>query len=180
MKVKTTTTSLALSFLTLIISSLHPQLSFSQTSHQENLGSTNKHNLLEQISNRVKLLDIKAPSTPENLTVNPADWTNTDSFVITWQNPEDKSGIKGCFYKLDNLPTSNNDGVYVAGEGINSLTGIKVNTDGAHLIYIWLKDRRNNVDYHNYAVGALKLDRIAPEFVINSPQDESWIGIEYE
>ncbi|UCE37749.1 MAG: Ig-like domain-containing protein [Thermoplasmata archaeon] len=106
--------------------------------------------------------DATAPSSPLDVTANPSSWTSTNLFDVLWTNPADLSGIAGAFYKLDNPPTSDTDGTYVAGGGITSLNDITVSGDGAHTIYIWLKDNASNTDYTTYSTTVLYYDSTAP------------------
>ncbi|MFX0022776.1 MAG: hypothetical protein ACFE9S_10640, partial [Candidatus Hermodarchaeota archaeon] len=60
-------------------------------------------------------LDTSDPIAPSSLTATSSSWTNLDSFNITWVNPSDMSGIVGAYYKLNEVPTSDYDGIYVPG-----------------------------------------------------------------
>lgn len=95
---------------------------------------------------------------PIALSAHPHDWSPINSFNITWNNPFDPSGYMGAYYKLDSPPTSNTDGTYVNGMNIWSITGITVSGNGAHDIYIWLKDGESNVNFHKYATTTLYFD----------------------
>ncbi|MHA1321125.1 MAG: hypothetical protein ACTSQ1_15145, partial [Promethearchaeota archaeon] len=88
--------------------------------------------------------------------------TNVDSFDLSWSNPVDTSGIVGAYYKLDSAPTTDTDGIYVAGVDIESITGISVTTDDNHTVYVWLVDDAGNVDYINFATTQLYLDATDP------------------
>jgi hypothetical protein len=115
-------------------------------------------------NNRVTLtlrLDMTIDS-PTNLTATPSGWSGTDSFALTWINPSDISSIVGAFYKLDTPPTSENDGVFVPGMWIAFISNISVLEDGAHTIYLWLKDGAGNIGYEEYASTTLSLDTTAP------------------
>jgi hypothetical protein len=113
------------------------------------------------------ILDTTPPAAPSNLTASPSGWTNINSFSVSWTNPSDLSGIAGAWYKLDNPPTSNTDGTYVAGLGRTSLSGITVSGDGSHTIYVWLQDVAGNVNYSNYSTTTLYLDTVPPSAPIN-------------
>ncbi len=72
-----------------------------------------------------------------------------NSFVISWTNPNDLSGIIGVYYKVDSPPSSNKDGTYVAGVNISQII-VNMLDSGNHTIYIWLVDSAGNVNYTNY------------------------------
>jgi glutathione peroxidase-family protein len=106
---------------------------------------------------------------PIGVATSPSGWTN--SFNISWTNPSDLAGIAGVFYKLDSAPISNSNGTYIAGAGINKLSGITVSSSGVHIVYIWLKDAAGNVDFNKYNTTNLYFDNLinAPIGVSASP-----------
>ncbi|MFX0073894.1 MAG: hypothetical protein ACFE96_00520 [Candidatus Hermodarchaeota archaeon] len=107
-------------------------------------------------------LDTAAPSAPLLFGATPDSWTGTDNFDLYWTNPSGGSGIIGAYYKLDSAPTSNSDGIYVAGVDIEAILGISVITDGVHTVYVWLNDSLGNINYLNYNSTQLYLDTTAP------------------
>ncbi|MFX1430641.1 MAG: hypothetical protein ACFFCY_10805 [Promethearchaeota archaeon] len=124
-------------------------------------------------------LDISNPDSPLTITANPSSWTNLDDFDIFWVNPSDMSGIVGAYYKLDSPPTSNDNGIYVAGVDLESITGITVGTEGNHTLYVWLVDSAGNVDYITYTVSYLCLDvsdPSSPLTLIANPS--SWTNVD--
>ncbi|MFX0144971.1 MAG: hypothetical protein ACFE9C_12950, partial [Candidatus Hodarchaeota archaeon] len=130
-------------------------------------------------SDAIIRLDKIAPGAPLILTSDPSSWTNIDDFNLSWTNPLEPSGIIGAYYKLDSPPASNNNGTYVAGENIESITGITVSTEGNHTVYVWLVDAAGNVDYTNYAITYLCLDVFnpnSPQFLTANPS--SWTNVD--
>jgi len=117
-------------------------------------------------------LDTTDPSSPSGLAADPSSWTSTDDFDLSWSNPADLSGIAGAYYKLYSAPTSDTDGTYQAGADITSITGITVGSEGAHNIYVWLRDAAGNVDYTTYALTQLFLDITDPS-VLNVSSSKS-------
>jgi hypothetical protein len=112
---------------------------------------------------------------PDNLMAPPDDWTNTNSFTVIWENPVDISGIAGAYYKLNIPPTSNSDGIYLSGNDTNSISGIAVDNDGNHLVYVWLKDIAGNVNYSKNSTANLYLDSTPPRRVKNlSVEPDTW------
>ncbi|MFX1553368.1 MAG: hypothetical protein ACFFBV_05525, partial [Promethearchaeota archaeon] len=119
-------------------------------------------------------LDTMNPEAPINLSATPSTWTNIDNFTLSWVNPLDMSGIFGAYYKLDALPNNNTDGNYKPGVNITSITGIIVGSDGAHAIYVWLKDDAGNVNYTNYEFIQVYLDTTKPIIIDNQEGDDVW------
>ncbi|MBC7224268.1 MAG: hypothetical protein H5T59_08365, partial [Anaerolineae bacterium] len=107
-------------------------------------------------------IDAQEPGAPVNLTAFPATWSATNAFTVTWENPGDPSGVSGAYYKLDAPPTSDTDGTLVLGEGLTQITNISVSGDGAHPIYVWLRDGAGNADRTKRSVTTLYLDATAP------------------
>ncbi|MGQ9584984.1 MAG: OmpL47-type beta-barrel domain-containing protein [Anaerolineae bacterium] len=120
-------------------------------------------------------IDVENPSAPINLTALPSTWTRTNAFTVTWENPGDPSGVSGAYYKLDTPPTSDTDGTLVLGEGLTQITGITVTGDGAHPIYVWLRDGAGNADRTQRSVTPLYLDTQAPGAPTNLiPSPAGW------
>lgn len=114
------------------------------------------------------LIDTQPPTPPSGLSVEPAGWTNVDSFTVRWKrNPPDTSGIGGAYCKLDDPPLGPTDYyTYTRGNDVKEISGISVGQDGIHDVYIWLEDRAGNSDYelgHFPLIDAFHLDRVAPQ-----------------
>lgn len=120
-------------------------------------------------------VDISSPSAPITVTATPSSWTNVNSFDINWTNPGDTSGIvTGAYYKLDSPPTSDTDGTWV---GAKPIIGISVAGEGAHTIYVWLKDNVGNIDYQNNSTTTLYFDNTppgAPTIYSSTHQEGIW------
>jgi len=99
---------------------------------------------------------------PKSIKANPSSWTSTNSFMVSWENPGDFSGIIGAYYKLGTAPISNTDGTYVSDDGLVSIKDIQVDSDGENTVYIWLKDKAENVNYRNHSSVNLYYDSSAP------------------
>lgn len=120
-------------------------------------------------------IDRTAPAAPLSLTADPITWTNINQFDLNWTNPADLSGIAGAYYRLDTPPAFGSDGTWVAGEDIHSLQDISASGNGAHPIYIWLKDKAGNVLASNRASTTLYLDTIRPGAPTNLiPEPAGW------
>ncbi|MFX0007373.1 MAG: hypothetical protein ACFFAV_11695, partial [Candidatus Hermodarchaeota archaeon] len=119
-------------------------------------------------------LDTSDPLAPSSLIATPGLWTNIDSFNLTWVNPFDLSGISGVYYKLDEAPISDNNGIYTAGVNIESISGISVSSDGNHTIYVWLVDAAGNIDYSNVGTVQMYLDALEPSIIDSQDGDNNW------
>lgn len=108
--------------------------------------------------------DSSAPAAPTNLTVTPDGWTNVNQFSFQWTNPSELSGIAGVWYRLDTPPIAPNNGTYVAGDNIQTLSNLTFSglTQGQHTLYIWLEDKLGNVDHGNRASVVFKYDSLPP------------------
>ncbi|MFX0144972.1 MAG: hypothetical protein ACFE9C_12955, partial [Candidatus Hodarchaeota archaeon] len=122
-------------------------------------------------------LDMSDPSSPLTLTANPSSWTNVDDFDVSWTNPSDLSGIIGAYYKLDYPPISNENGTFVSGVNIESITGITVGTEGNHTVYVWLVDSAGNINHSNYATIHLYLDLSIPLIIDLQDGDDTWRNV---
>ena len=84
--------------------------------------------------------DTAAPVAPLNLTAA----TNSDStFVITWTNPSDPSGISEYYYKTGSAPVSDFDTTgrfHAAPDTLRAAEG---------MLYVWLVDSSGNLNYQN-------------------------------
>ncbi len=90
-------------------------------------------------------IDLVPPATINHVPiVSPAGWTKTNCFSIRWdENPSDISGIGGVYYSFTE-PTSPTDGTLVEGDSITSIPCVQVPPelgDGAHELYLWLRDK---------------------------------------
>ena len=104
-------------------------------------------------------IDSQPPTSPLSMTAQPITWSK-GSFTITWNVPDDLSGIGAAYYRFDAPPTSPTDGVHVT--TTNILTGLNPAGDGSHLTYVWLVDRAGNVDHTQKANVSLLVDRTPP------------------
>ena len=95
----------------------------------------------------------------------PSGWTGCNCFDITWdKNPPDASGIGGVYYSFSD-PESSTGGTLVPGDGILSLSCVQVPADlgdGAHNVYIWLRDKAGRSDHRTRQVVTVRLDRVPP------------------
>ncbi|MGE5602709.1 MAG: hypothetical protein ACM30E_06640, partial [Nitrososphaerales archaeon] len=110
-------------------------------------------------------VDATPPAAPEGLVASPAAWTNAASFTVSWTNPADVAGIAGAWYKLDTAPTSPTDGTYVATQGNipELIPGERGAGDGAHAVYVWLRDTLGRADPKTAAMTTLYWDTTAPD-----------------
>ncbi len=125
-------------------------------------------------------IDRTAPAAPIDLTANPITWTNINQFSLSWTNPVDLSGIVGAYYKLDTPPGYADDGILVTGANIQSISNISVSGDGAHAVYVWLKDTAGNVLSSQRSSTTLYLDTVRPGAPTNlTPSPAGWSSSPY-
>jgi M6 family metalloprotease-like protein len=99
-----------------------------------------------------------------NLQVNPTGWSNSNSFLIQWNNPQDNSYIEGAFYKLNSPPTSNIDYTKnVTGYDLDAILITDTLSDGMHPVYVWLRDAENVSDYTTAKSINIFYDGTAPD-----------------
>jgi hypothetical protein len=105
-------------------------------------------------------VDQTAPPAPISLQVEPAGWSRTNSFTLSWLNPQDLSGLSGLYYKLGSLPISPTDGISVSTS--QSSLSVSATAEGEVPVYLWLVDRACNSDHQRRASATLKYDNTAP------------------
>ena len=101
-------------------------------------------------------IDTTPPAPPTKIDITPNDWTNTNSFNISWTNPSEgiTSGVKtGAWYHIGSSEPVQADGTWVDQISFT----INVAPEGDSTIYIWLEDRVGNTDSNNFKNGTLKL-----------------------
>ncbi len=113
-------------------------------------------------------VDTQPPSSPLTPAPQPPGWTNLNSFGAVWTNPSDLSGIGGAWYKLDTAPTAANDGIFVAGDGLSSLSGVSVAGDGSHTLWFWLADKLGHTDQASAVSVTLLYDATPPAALTNA------------
>jgi predicted alpha-1,2-mannosidase len=122
------------------------------------------------------VIDTVPPSPPENIVAVPSGWKSTDNFTVRWTNPPDLSGENGAYYKLNSVPTADNDGTLVARENISSLENIKATMQGTNTVYVWLKDKAGNDNYLSFSSCTLRFDNGKPSaFDLISPENNARI-----
>jgi hypothetical protein len=102
---------------------------------------------------------------PENITVNPKNWSSTNSFIIDWTNPIDLSEIKtGAYYYIgDNPPNSQANATWSSKKPFTISNPIK----GRSIVYLWLEDNAGNSNYTKYSYVNLKFDESPPKIEHN-------------
>lgn len=104
------------------------------------------------------------PAAPINLTAGGSTpyspWQTIPAFQINWQTPADESGVVRSLWKLGQAPTANFD-TTGSGPARGPMT-IQMLQEGRQWLYVWLIDKQNNVNYHNYSRVMLRYDAHAP------------------
>ncbi len=124
-----------------------------------------------------KTTSLKYDSTidpPENLEVVPSSWHNINSFDIVWTNPDELSGITEAYYRLNSPPTSNFDGVKVAGDNIQLISGLTVPHQGKHTLYLWLVDSAQNIDFSKNTSAMIYYETTDPGIPLNVTVTPGW------
>jgi hypothetical protein len=111
--------------------------------------------------------DLVPPDSPQQLAADPASWTSTDRFTLTWQNPSDPSGIAGVYVKVGAPPSGSDDGTFYTGEQISHISGVAVTSPGPQEAYLWLEDSAGNSDYTTAASVTLYYDPDGPGSPLN-------------
>ncbi len=121
---------------------------------------------LEDVRLATIRLDFEAPGEPQNVAVQPYDWTPTNAFTLTWTNPSDLSGVVKAYYRIGSPPEGPRDGSPIPPDELAS--GIAVPGEGAWDVYLWLEDRAGNVDESHGVVlhKALRYDVTPPSSVL--------------
>ncbi|MBD3288942.1 T9SS type A sorting domain-containing protein, partial [candidate division KSB1 bacterium] len=115
-------------------------------------------------------IDTIPPIAPIDLMANganPSRWQISNSFIITWQNPFDPSNLSRALYKLGAPPGSNFDTTATA----STIPPLKITAteEFGQMLYLWLMDGSNNVDYRNHAAINLRYDATPPVVKIKCP-----------
>lgn len=123
-------------------------------------------------------VDTTAPGSPIDPVPQPDGWHNVDDFGAAWTNPSDASGISGVWYKLGSAPLAANDGTFVAGDNIESISGISVGSDGEHQLWLWLADGLDNADHNSAVAVTLRLDTQRPGPLTNAAATpDDWTNV---
>ncbi len=110
--------------------------------------------------------DITPPAAPIAVNVagkNPSPWQNSPEFVVEWQHPPDPSSIAAAYYKLGAPPQhdADADDSTVVDPQVGRLI-VRVNGEGEHTLWLWLKDGRGNRSRLNAAAVRLRYDSTPP------------------
>jgi hypothetical protein len=114
--------------------------------------------------------DPEPPGSPLQLAPNPAGWSTTNNFGLTWSNPPDLSGVATACYRLEapSLVPADFDGCQ-AGSNIEALEGVTVPDCGEYTAFVWLADAAGNADPATATSTALRFDAIPPWSVTAAP-----------
>ena len=67
--------------------------------------------------------DKTPPLKPNNMIAEPSGWSSINNFTVSWDNPNELSGIAGAFYSLDIEPVPVTIGTYIEGDDIFLIPG---------------------------------------------------------
>ncbi len=110
--------------------------------------------------------DTVAPDPPTDAKFSPETWTNAASVTLRWTTPSDQSGIAFAYLKLGEAPGNVNDfdlehTVKAAAGEVDSVSFAAVQ-EGESPVYLWFKDRSNNVDVSKAIEIRYRVDRTTP------------------
>ena len=109
-------------------------------------GCTFHHTVPIRYTPLIQTQRLADPDTPQNLVANQWDWTATNAFTVTWENPLDTPGIVGAYVRIGDPPAFFTDGTFFAGEELTQISGITVTGPGTHPAHLWLEDGAGNAD----------------------------------
>jgi len=111
------------------------------------------------------IADTLAPAKPESLQIDslqcPSGWSNGSVITLTWNNPQDTCGIDSVFYKIGKPPTYLRD-YHGRDKATPPQLDIEALKPGQDSVYVWLSDKRGNVNFKNHASAAVKFDNRGP------------------
>ena len=124
--------------------------------------STDLANNVEPPHVQTVRIDPDAPGPPQQVSVSPSGWSHVNSFAVAWTSPLDLSGVAGIHYKFDQAPVGPYDGAYLP--GVSFASGLQVEGEGQHTLYLWLQDFAGNVDHNQHIrlLNAARYDATAP------------------
>ncbi len=139
----------------------------SQNKHAVHYYSIDNAGNQEDVHLSTLRIDYEAPGSATHLAVQPNDWTLTNTFTLTWDNPHDVSGIGAAYYTIGRPPENPGDGIPIPPTGI--APGISAPGEGAWDVYLWLEDRAGNVDIDSRKLlkGGLRYDVTPPNSVFS-------------
>ncbi len=113
-------------------------------------------------------IDSTPPPAPPYVWIVPNTWTNRNDFRVEWATPSDLSQVIGVYYRLDTPPAAADDGTFVPNP--HQIEHISVPTEGAHTLYLWLRDGAGNADHTSPTTveEAFKFDATPPTTTITA------------
>jgi hypothetical protein len=132
-------------------------------------------------------IDNTPPVSPAAAAVQGADaWRSANSFDVTWMNPPQSAApIAGALYSLcpeANPPTATRGCVRGSRNGsrLTGITGLRVPSEGAWRMRLWLRDAAGNQSETTAAAaGSLRFDATAPaiRFLPKDPEDPARVRV---
>lgn len=95
---------------------------------------------------------------PQNLRVNPSDWTNVNSFTIDWDDPGQIPPRVAAWYKIGAVPERPDDGTRTTEKPFM----VAVPAEGEQPLYVWLEDEAGRKDHNNRSRVNLRYDKTPP------------------
>ncbi len=92
--------------------------------------------------------------------------TTSPTATVAWTAPSDPSGVRGVFYKVGSVPTSDTDGTFTTA---SSFTVTLPQASGTYPIYVWAQDNLANASHLNRSTVTIALDLTPPAAANLSP-----------
>jgi len=123
-------------------------------------GATGTHNIH----------DVTPPASVVNMTITPSVWTQTNQFILAWDNPAEHSGIAGAYSRIDSETEE-----YQPQANISTLDILnRLPAEAASTIKVWLQDNAGNSQESNGITVIAKWDSTSPAaFTLTYPL-EAW------
>jgi hypothetical protein len=116
------------------------------------------------------------PAAPTDLAVADAQlWNRERAFTLIWTDPPTETAIARAHYKIGQPPTASSDeSGNVSG---SSPITVVVDTEGEHLLYLWLEDADGQTDFNQWSSTTLRYDATAPAApALTSPAADTWLN----
>ncbi|MGB2867742.1 MAG: Ig-like domain-containing protein, partial [Bacteroidota bacterium] len=102
---------------------------------------------------------------PRNVVASPFGWSTSNSFQISWNNPDDPTGIVAAYYKIGSPATSMSDPGIKPCDGVE-YTYVVTPIEGKNVVYVWLKNGVGAVDVNAYSSVPVFLDHTSPAGIL--------------
>lgn len=122
-------------------------------------------------------IDADPPAAPIAVQITPTQWSNANSWLLTWRNPVDVSGVAMARWDWQTPATATSGQSAPAATQAITLTAP---AEGSHPLYLWLQDTAGNASLSQGVTlrDAVRYDATAPEItmqLIPAPNAAGWV-----